>query len=110
MSILLSALNLSQQYLYIASSKSLPPKNGIVVVSKTVNKLYVNFDKTKEVFECPASTKRMYLIIVGSIVADFPSFLLIKYSLYFLYPKYKVMALLSFTICTSFLISALLII
>ena len=38
-SILFSLLNFSQQYLKIASSKSLPPKNGRHKVSKTLNKL-----------------------------------------------------------------------
>ena len=61
----------------------------------------------KVVLEWPASTKRIYFIIVGSIVAQFPSFFLMKYSLYFLNPKYNVIALLSLTKWASFLIPAL---
>ena len=82
------SLNFSAQNLNISSSKFLPPKKGKLTESKTVNKLKFNLDKTKVVFEWPASINIICLVIVGSIVAaDLTLWTLvfvIKYSLYFL--------------------------
>ena len=73
-SIPLSLLNLSQQYLYIASSKSLPPKKGIVEVSNTVKRLYSNLERTKVILECGKVNDNIFIMDFSTPLSPLEAF------------------------------------